>query len=362
MGVGVAGKGLVARCPCIAPNADRAECAVPGGDARVHHDGLESLGMAGHQQRCHACAGRQPCDRDSRAIDRVQQAHLVDRLHDQGGFAISLARGGVEPVPASLRVGEAVLLGIQHQKAFARGEPVHARSQREALRILPATVQHDHQWQSLTEIHPWRLVKPESARPGRAHGDACCPGSFARWGLAFFNHRPNCLCSYPIAGAQGTTSEPEPLALEVPGQCEGERAFSHCIPFRRQAWRAVFPQGVRAHSQTAPVAWRCACSQGLRMSRPGWAQKVLHAHGRAMLHCSISGGRLVGRRTGRPSQLAGTADPRRPAMQRTSSPQLARQSDRTRPRRVAPHRRHKPNSAWKRRSTIAACWKQARLG
>jgi hypothetical protein len=46
-------------------------------------------------------------------------------------------------------VHQAVLFGVEHEKSLAHGNTVHPRARREAIRILPATVQHHHQRQSL---------------------------------------------------------------------------------------------------------------------------------------------------------------------------------------------------------------------
>ena len=53
------------------------------------------------------------------------------------------------PVPAACGLAGQVLLGIEHQEALARGEPVHARAAREARGVLPAAVQHHQQRQAI---------------------------------------------------------------------------------------------------------------------------------------------------------------------------------------------------------------------
>jgi hypothetical protein len=50
-----------------------------------------------------------------------------------------------EPVPASRRIGVAVLGRVEHRKPLGLGKPAHPRAGGKVVRILCAAVQHDQQ-------------------------------------------------------------------------------------------------------------------------------------------------------------------------------------------------------------------------
>ena len=57
-------------------------------NARMHHPRFETPRVPGDQQCGHARTFRQAGDGHPRLVHRMQQADLVDRPHDQSGFAI----------------------------------------------------------------------------------------------------------------------------------------------------------------------------------------------------------------------------------------------------------------------------------
>ena len=127
---------------------------------------------------------------------------------------IGAAGGGVEPVPARLGVGQAVLLGIEHEEAFALRDAVHARAGGEGIRILPAAVQHHQQRQPFAEFHTGRPVEPETPRSGRAHGHARQPGPGARQRRALHDDGPERLPEGPRARLHGLAAHRQQAAFE----------------------------------------------------------------------------------------------------------------------------------------------------
>src|SRR5215216_1278603 len=72
--------------------------------------------------------------------------------------------GGLESVPALLRVGVASLRGIRNEERVLLGELVHARAGSEVVRTLGATMEHDDQGNGLPGVAA-RDVKFVGASP-----------------------------------------------------------------------------------------------------------------------------------------------------------------------------------------------------
>ncbi len=204
----------------------------------MHHHGLEAIGVAGGQQGGHAGAGGQPGDGDAVAVHRVQQAGLVDRIHDQRGFAIGAAFVGIEPVPAALAVGEPGLLGVQDQKALALGDAVHAGAGGKGVGVLPAAVQHHHQRQALAERDIGWAVQPKAPRAANADGHAGQPCTrTGRW-FAARHHRLQAAGQRAAAGGGGQARHRNQAALEslAPTGSAGPHAFDHWPYFAARGW------------------------------------------------------------------------------------------------------------------------------
>ena len=252
------------QCPCLAPPAHGAErtqrrMRAARGHARMHHQRAESCRVPRDQQCGHAGAGRQTGHGDPFAIGRIQGAHLIDGGHDQRHFSPRTAGLGVEPVPAALRIGQPFLLRIQHQKALARRDAVHARTGREPLCVLPAAVQHDKQRHPLSGPDAGRAVQPVATRTGRADRHARQPlpgcrgalarrldrGASARSGLDACDGRRDRLERTP-RGRQCRTQrralQGRQTARHAPGEDRGPAAFGHpsgSVYLPAMGWRRI---------------------------------------------------------------------------------------------------------------------------
>ena len=103
--------------------------------------------------------------------------HLVHGGEDRGRLGIGLAAAALVPVPAALGVGHALLLRVEHQKALARCNAVHARDGGQVTSRLAAPVQHDEQRKSLARCshQPRRHKQVKAPRTRRAGSHASNP-------------------------------------------------------------------------------------------------------------------------------------------------------------------------------------------
>ena len=135
----------------------------------MHDDRPEARGIVRGQQRRHASTGRQPGYRDARAIGRIQNAHLIDHRHQRRCFSGRLAGSRFVPIPAALRMTDAILLRVKHQKAMARCQRVHASDSGKVSAGLAAAMQHDDQRELLARRQlqvsgAKQVVAPSAAR------------------------------------------------------------------------------------------------------------------------------------------------------------------------------------------------------
>lgn len=114
----------------------------------------------------------------------MQRAGRVDRGDQARCLGEGTARAGLEPVPAALRIGAALLLREQQHEALARRERLQARAAREARGILVAAMQHHEQGQRVGFARAGRLEQPVSARarrPERHAGEPVARSRGCRW-------------------------------------------------------------------------------------------------------------------------------------------------------------------------------------
>ena len=230
---GVASSGLVVRWPCMAPSADRVECAVPGGMPECMTTALKRSGCRVTSSAAMLAPADKPGNGHARAVGRIHHAHLVDGIHDQGGLAVGPAGGGVEPVPAALRIGEAVLLGVEHHEALACGDRVHARADGKALGVLAAAMQHHHQRQPFAELDAGRPVEPVAAHACRLRTP--CPRAIGqrRVALALLDRRLQNPTGGARVGTQRGLGERCNAAAKDLGPC---CASVVVLPFQRRAF------------------------------------------------------------------------------------------------------------------------------
>ena len=207
----------------------------PRHHARMHGHRLKAAGVAAGQQARHAGAGRQAGHGHPLAVGCMAQDHLVHHGHQRGRFGQRLARAQIEPVPAALGIGQPVLLGVEHQAAFARRQVVHARALGKVAPALAAAVQHHQQRQSFSALQhqPGGPEQVVAARPGRADGGAGQPVASAGAGgrLVLVDHGALHLGGHLAAAAQGGLGKGSEVALGSAreGGCEagGGRASGH---------------------------------------------------------------------------------------------------------------------------------------
>ena len=142
----------------------------------MHRERGEHVGVDGGQDRRHRAARRQPGHEDATGVDRPRRRRgheLADARDDRRGLAGAAPLVlGLEPVPAALRVGAAVLLGIDRDEPVTVGRLVHPRRGGEARRVLRAAVQQADERQGDPGLRPGRRVdERRRAAPGaRAAG------------------------------------------------------------------------------------------------------------------------------------------------------------------------------------------------
>ena len=197
----------------------------------MHRHRTKALRITHRQQGRHARPGRQPGHRHRVAVDRIQQAGLVDGGHQRGGLGVGVVVAGVVPVPAPLRVVGHVLLGVEHQEALARGEPVHARAAREHRRGLATAMQHHHQRQALMVAHTHRAEQEVAAQPPRPHRLAGDPVATAGRRPVLRRHRVDRarhrLARRLGAGLEGAARHRRRCALHRSGKRRLADAWTH---------------------------------------------------------------------------------------------------------------------------------------
>jgi hypothetical protein len=210
------------------------------GQARMHADRGEQVGIGQPQHRRGRAAGGQAGDIDATRVRRAVAQHLPRDAGDQRGLAAAAPLiGGVEPVPAALRIRRRRLPGIGDEQPVLLGQRVHPRASGEILRRLGAAMQHDQQ-RPRTGGQSSRHVEPVVALPALAGegvaGEAGAGGQVAHRG-GFGARRP------APAGHHGSAAPGGAPGAGKAGQRSGRGRHIGTVAARQAAEEAAQQRG-----------------------------------------------------------------------------------------------------------------------
>ena len=141
----------------------------------MHGHGTKPCRVERRHPHRHAGPCRQACHRHPVEVDGLAAGHQIHGGQQCGGLGVGFAAAPLKPAPAAVCVGHALLFGVQHKKALARRQPVHARQHRQVAPGLAAAMQHHQQGQFFARFQSQagrhiQVIAPRARWPGRHPG------------------------------------------------------------------------------------------------------------------------------------------------------------------------------------------------